>query len=184
MLNTVCFIEHFLSKEECINLRNQDNWENGLIGGDENNLNLNVRNSKIKWLTSFSHPEMYLKVINLFNEVNNSTYNYDLRFLDSLQLTLYNGDEEGFYGIHKDSFNNEVGDLSDRKLSLSILLSDPSEYEGGDLVIDQENKEPTVVPKKTGSAVVFPPYLRHEVTKVTKGNRFSLVAWAQGPMFK
>lgn len=184
MLNQICFIENFLSKEECIDLRNQDNWENGLVGGGENNLNLNVRNSKVSWITPFSNPQIYLKVINLFNEANNSTYKYTLNFLDSLQLTLYDGNDDGFYGVHQDSFNNNIGDVSDRKLSMSVLLSEPSEYQGGELIIDPKSNGLINVPKKMGSAAIFPSYLEHEVTKVTKGNRFSLVAWAQGPMFK
>lgn len=70
-----------------------------------------------------------------------------------------------------------------RKLSMVIQLSDPSEYEGGELLLHLGNN-PTRIERKKGLAVFFPSYILHEVTPVTKGERYSLVAWVHGKPFK
>ena len=69
-----------------------------------------------------------------------------------------------------------------RKLSFSLLLSDPDEYEGGDLIIATVNGH-HIIPKGKGLIVFFPAYTEHEVTPVTKGIRRSLVGWIHGPHF-
>ena len=70
-----------------------------------------------------------------------------------------------------------------RKISYSILLNDPSEYEGGELHIwDGHGEGDTLIKDlKAGYLVAFPSFLLHEVTPVTKGTRKSLVCWARGP---
>jgi PKHD-type hydroxylase len=70
-----------------------------------------------------------------------------------------------------------------RKLSLTIQLSDPFSYNGGELHLFTGN-EPTIIPKEQGKLISFPSYVLHEVTPVTKGERYSLVAWITGPQFK
>lgn len=185
MKNHVVFVENFLSREECLSLRYENGWEPAHVGSERNgDLKESVRKSKVQWLTSFSHPDIYIKVSNLINEANETTFKYNLNVLPPLQLTSYNGEEEGFYKTHRDSYVTKLEDTNDRKLSVSVLLSDPSEYEGGELFINSVENEWTSVPKKTGSAVIFSSYQLHEVKKVLKGNRYSLVAWAEGPVFR
>ena len=70
-----------------------------------------------------------------------------------------------------------------RKLSMVLQLSDPSEYEGGELQI-LTSKEPTSMQKKRGIITVFPAWTLHQVTPVIKGTRQTLVAWISGPAFK
>ena len=70
-----------------------------------------------------------------------------------------------------------------RKLSLVVQLSDPEDYEGGDLEI-YTGHEPLVVKKKKGMTAFFPSYQLHGVTPVTKGTRYSLVVWVHGPAFR
>jgi PKHD-type hydroxylase len=70
--------------------------------------------------------------------------------------------------------------LSQRKISASLLLNDESEYEGGDLIILDE----TVKTKKQGTIIVFPSFMAHQVTPVTKGVRYSAVCWMTGPKWK
>ena len=75
--------------------------------------------------------------------------------------------------------------MHDRKLSVTIQLSDSNDYEGGDFVFDQEYQSPD--PKalrKKGTILVFPSPIRHAVKPVTKGTRKSLVAWVEGPKWK
>ena len=69
-----------------------------------------------------------------------------------------------------------------RKISMTILLSDPKEFKGGDLeFMTQGNKPPHLI---QGQAVFFASFIRHRVAKVTKGVRRSLVMWFNGPPFK
>lgn len=77
-----------------------------------------------------------------------------------------------------------------RKLSCSVLLNDPSEYSGGDLEIGNTNNVDTSLEENKvnlkqynlgqGSIIVFPGFIWHRVTPVTKGTRYSLVMWTLG----
>jgi PKHD-type hydroxylase len=66
---------------------------------------------------------------------------------------------------------------------MSLQLTNPNEYKGGDLILHLGN-EPTILSKEQGKLYAFPSYTLHEVTPVTKGTRYSLVAWITGPHFK
>ena len=74
------------------------------------------------------------------------------------------------------------------KLSITVSLSDPRDYEGGFLEFAVPHHEPTkcefikarqAMPR--GSIIVFPSYTWHRVTPVTSGTRLSLVQWNLGP---
>jgi len=73
--------------------------------------------------------------------------------------------------------------MSPRKLSLVLQLTDPEEYEGGDLEL-MTSSDPIAVLKQRGLISVFPSFVLHRVTPVTKGTRRTLVVWACGPEFK
>ncbi len=109
----------------------------------------------------------------------NTYYHFDLNgFYEPLQLAQYGvGD---FFDWHLDF---GTGDSSNRKLSMSIQLSDPDTYEGGDLEFHINN---TIVkaPRTLGSAVIFPSFIRHRVSEITQGERRSIVGWVSGPPFK
>ena len=69
-----------------------------------------------------------------------------------------------------------------RKLSLSLALND--DFEGGEFQIN-EGKEtnPITVPMHKGRVVLFPSFMIHRVTPITKGTRKSIVVWVNGPKF-
>ena len=79
-----------------------------------------------------------------------------------------------------------------RKLSLTVSLSDPQDYKGGELQFDFRQNDPDkkreirtcteILPK--GSLVVFPSFVWHRVKPITKGVRYSLVNWNLGWPFK
>lgn len=88
---------------------------------------------------------------------------------------------------NKTSHPKMIGKI--RKLSVTVSLNDAADYEGGSLQFDLgPHKEQRfhscteIMPK--GSVVVFPSHLYHQVTPVTKGTRYSLVAWNLGVPFK
>ena len=141
-----------------------------------------VRRSPISWIRSDIQENhwIYLRMTEAIKTINNQFFGFDLTEIQSLQFTSYDAKEKGFYGKHIDMMYKSIGT---RKLSVTIQLSDPSDYEGGELLLHTgENPERPM--KKQGMGVFFPGYTLHEVTPVTKGKRYSLVAWVMGPKFK
>ena len=142
-----------------------------------------IRKSTIRWILLKKETNwLFKKIIKEIHRVNQENFNYILKFVEDLQLTEYNQDQKGFYSKHNDSgHNNHIGNYVDiRKLSFTIQLSDPKDYEGGELIIYDVNKKVSV-PKEKGTIIFFSSNLQHEVTPVTKGTRNSLVSWVQGP---
>ena len=110
---------------------------------------------------------------------SNQYYRFDINgFYEPLQLAEYG--EGDFFDWHLDF---GTGASSIRKLSLTIQLSDPSEYEGGDLEFQINNKA-VKAPRTQGTVVVFPSFIMHRVTKITKGKRRSIVGWVAGPPYR
>jgi len=143
-----------------------------------------IRISPISWIRS-DKPEntwIFEKIVKCIEEVNNKYFNYDLKEIQSLQFTVYDSEEKGFYDKHIDIEQALINGVM-RKLSLSVQLSEPEDYEGGSLLL-HVGVDPIEAPKNRGTAIFFPSYSLHEVTPVTKGIRYSLVAWITGPKFK
>jgi len=139
-----------------------------------------IRRSKVSWLDSTVETEWVFKRLgDIAGQLNIEHYQFDLTgFGESLQLTNYDHSDHGTYGWHQD-----YGGSVSRKLSMVLQLTDPSQYEGGNLQV-MTNAYPTTVRKQRGLVAVFPAYALHQVTPVTQGNRQSLVAWVSGPAFK
>lgn len=174
-----------LTKEQCediikygLSLESND----GTVG--QNQSDQSVRKSRISWIPS-NVPEthwIFQHCTGMVREVNETFFNYDLLYIESLQFTQYDGNnqENCFYGKHTDTIYRNS---APRKLSFSILLSDETSFEGGDLVLHY-SPIPTAVTRKQGVAVAFASHTLHEVLPVTKGIRYSLVGWVVGPRFK
>lgn len=96
---------------------------------------------------------------------------------DPLQYRRYRGIDDAKLGWHVD-----IGKPTspERKVTVLVQISDPDEYEGGDLELFFR-PEPWQVPREAGTAVVFPSFLLHRVTPVRSGERHSLVGWVCGP---
>jgi PKHD-type hydroxylase len=158
-------------------------------GGGENigEVNNQIRRSKIRWLygTMPDFKDLYLDIVDMFNIANRNSFGVDLWYLHEMQFTEYKSDDEGCYDWHIDTMLQD-SKPSHRKLSMVIQLSDPADYEGGQLEIQPWMMEPPPpeVLKNQGSVVIFPSLLRHRVTPVTKGTRYSLVAWMEGPKWR
>jgi PKHD-type hydroxylase len=142
---------------------------------------LKVRRSHISWLHCNQETEwVFKKLAHVASSINSEFYRFDLTgFGEDLQLTNYNQSENGMYGWHCDY--GIIG--ASRKLSMVVQLTDPSQYEGGNLQIMVSGR-PQNVQKQRGLIAVFPSYQIHQVTPVTQGSRQSLVAWISGPPFK
>ncbi len=186
------------------------------LGKDVNvEQNRYVRDSEVcwfndVWLYDLIHP--FLRTAN-----KQAGWEYEWDFSESFQFTKYN--EGGFYGWHADGNScnfgkykryipgvspvdkttgkmgkgytenpNMVGKV--RKLSMTINLNKPGEYDGGNLKFDFG---PHAVGKRfheveeirpQGSIIVFPSWTYHQVTPVTRGTRYSMVLWSLGKPFK
>lgn len=145
-------------------------------------LNPYVRKSSVSWIHLNEKTSwLYDRLAYIVRKTNSDCFGFDLYgFVEHLQYTIYNGESEDRYDWHVDFANNDV---SPRKLSLTLQLSDPSEYEGGQLELFFSDS-PFQVPKQKGLMCLFPSWTLHRVTPVTKGVRKSLVVWIAGPTFK
>jgi PKHD-type hydroxylase len=138
----------------------------------------NIRKSTIAWIDIQEDSRwLYEKVWTTFEAVNR-WFKFDLfGLVDEIQFAKY-GVGDGF-GWHLDAGG---GQTSTRKLSMSVQLCDDHEYAGGDLEFCACSQlDPR---RRRGTIIVFPSFLAHHVTPVTRGTRYSLVAWAHGPPFK
>tara|TARA_R100000773_G_C4216864_1_gene115420 strand:+ start:864 stop:1463 length:600 start_codon:yes stop_codon:yes gene_type:complete len=153
-------------------------------------LNPKIRNSDIVWLSEDWLTNMIWSYIDRSNK--NADWNFEVNHAENAQFTIY--DKNQHYDWHQDlSFNKNqeaFAPNTQRKLSVTIQLTDEHQYHGGDLLfskIMQKNKKTILTDKvfrKKGTIVVFPSYMHHKVTPVTQGTRYSLVMWFRGPSFK
>jgi len=170
------------STEECkniIDIGNQTILQDATIAGEEN-LNLNIRNSKVGWIYPNSSTNwIFRRITDIVLDLNKTYYNFDLfGLVEGLQFTKYLA-PDGKYDKHVDCGTRSTI----RKLSFTVQLSSPKDYIGGDLCLYNSAK-PCKIEKSQGLAVVFPSYTLHEVKPVTKGTRYSLVCWITGPNFR
>lgn len=157
-----------------------EDWESGDVGNElTGGEDPDSRKCEISWIpeidwvsTIFTH---------YFHIANREIWEYDLTELESIQVTKY--DKNHFYGWHSD-YGTSADKTLTRKLSMSIVLSDPENYSGGKLqFIDYMGKVQNVE-KTRGTVIVFDSRTPHRVTPVLRGQRLSLVAWFTGPKLR
>ncbi len=140
------------------------------------------RKTDISWLPNTEpYSEMHDFLAKLAMNAN-EVFNLTLTNLPPLQFTQYS-DVGHHYGLHHDiDSNRQAG--KHRKLTIVLQLTDPEDYEGGLLTFSHtENPNPEALIKR-GSILLFPSYLEHGVSAITKGARTSLVGWFEGPRWR
>ena len=158
------------------------NWNQAKVIDKQFN---DARKSDIVWINERWVYDLITPYMFTANE--EAGWKYNIVAAEACQVTRYTKD--GFYSWHRDGMgsHNEVKDEPDneflhgttRKLSMSIILN--SNFEGGDFEMrDLDNRVPRL---EEGSIIVFPSFIEHRVAPVTKGIRYSLVAWFVGPPF-
>lgn len=186
-----------LKEDELRNINTQSETYSGV--------DLQQRKSKTTFLQS---PEIYDILLPILKEANKeSGWQYDVDFTESIQFNEYftgafcdwhsdgGGDNFSIYYQHEPNKEtqqgrkyaedkNMVGKV--RKLSLSLNLSKPDQYDGGVLEIQADDGEVLTLndAREQGTAVVFPSFTRHRITEVTRGIRYSVVLWALGRPFR
>jgi len=177
-VNSYAYWEKVFSKDECekiIKIAKDKGLIKGITRGKTD-----VRESQICWLYSSDDLDwVFRRITDIVLNLNDRFFQFDLHGLnEGLQFTNYKAPSNK-YGKHID----RSLDTLIRKLSLSIQLTDPNEYEGGELFL-YENEKGIEMKKEQGTLILFPSYILHEVKPVTKGERNSLVAWITGKQFK
>lgn len=176
--------ENAVPKDFCEFILSTINWEDqkpGVIKSKDGSLVENPlkRRTEVTWAASDSPIgcilQTYLAMANVYAD-----WNYHITSFENVQFGRYKSENEGFYDWHEDC--PKVGKGIQRKLSVSLLLSDPAAFEGGKLEI--ENYDGQEILPKQGSLIVFPSFMRHRVSPVTSGERISAVSWMSGPAFR
>ena len=144
-----------------------------------------IRSSSIKWIPKTERWQwLYEKLFGMAVEANNALWHFDLfTALDCIQYTEYYDVEGGHYNWHQDI---GPGPMSKRKVSITVQLSDADEYEGGDLELFKggDPNKADKAPRGKGVVFIFPSYMMHRVTPVTKGTRRSFVLWVGGTHYR
>jgi len=149
----------------------------GIKGGE---LNTETRTSHISWIPFSKMNYMYKDIEKIMKTTNGNHFGFDgMTLTEPAQYTEY--PQGGFYEWHVDNDVNFKYEPPVRKISMTLLLSPQSEFEGGDLELMKEGK---VAKLKQGHAIFFASFIRHRVVPITRGKRKSLVMWFGGTPFK
>ena len=134
-----------------------------------------VRGSDSAMLSTEDHREYYALTADLFRKYNAENCRFTVNGLEPLQVIRYR--PGACFKMHTD-----IGAEGSayRKISLILQLSDPGDYEGGELKVAGD----LTISRTQGSGCIFPSWVPHEVLPVTSGLRYSLVAWAVGELFR
>jgi PKHD-type hydroxylase len=171
--------------QDIINMGHQQKAEKAKVGNKggikDGTYDTKKRITTISWIPFQAMPDMYRIIERTMLQVNGNHFGFEgMQITEPAQFTEY--PKGGFYDWHMDAEVNGMTESPVRKVSMTILLSNPAEFEGGDLEFMAEgNKPPQLL---QGQAIFFASFLRHRVSKVKKGMRRSLVMWFGGPPFK
>ena len=138
-----------------------------------------IRQSTISWIPFDKMQPVYNDINDFIQRINRNHFGFEnIQITEEAQVSSYSKGQ--FYEWHTDTRTNMKEEPPVRKLSMTLLLNDPSEFEGGVLEIAIN----PISIMKQGHATIFASFLQHRVTPITKGVRKSLVMWFGGEPFK
>lgn len=171
-----------LSKQFCEAALAEVDWATsglGTLGSENRPADPKTRVTDVKFQDGMTPLSCVARVyIEMANQ--SAEWGYSITGQEPTQLARYKSIDNGHYDWHMDSGPPQNG--IQRKLTCVILLNDPSEFEGG--VLQFKGMEDKIILEKQGTIVVFPSFVEHKVTPVTKGVRYTAVTWAIGPSFR
>lgn len=186
-----CYFRSYLSKETCEKIIEdalQIPAQDAVVGVNGINVNLNteIRRSKVRFIRSddwrFTH--LFDVLWKTATQANNDFFNIHISKLDFIQFAEYDSSYEGEYKEHHDVFWNNQDPYYHRKLTCVLQLSDPNSYEGGNLELTESGSSLDEHCRDQGSMIFFPSLIKHKANKVTKGKRYSIAAWFEGPKWR
>lgn len=157
------------------------------VVGYNNGGNLSdARSTTVSWFDRIRDKDIADLITIYASEANREFFDFDISHgVFEMQFSIYKAEENSKFDWHQDTFFKHPR-KTDRKLSFSLQLSDPRDYEGGEF--EFRFPDGTVFDKKDflpkGSVIVFPSFLEHRVTEVTRGTRYSLVSWIEGSKWR
>jgi len=174
----------FLSEENCNTLIAEyykpEEEAAAQIGADLGAVNLEYRKTNVCWIP----PSEAISLL-LFSKslVANSKagWGFDIENHEETQIAKY--EEGGHYNWHTDETFYQRNRGYHRKVSSVLFLSNPSNYQGGEFLFESVDGDQKVE-VEVGTIICFPSELRHKVTPVTDGTRYSLASWAVGPLMR
>jgi PKHD-type hydroxylase len=142
--------------------------------GGEAAENQYYRKSETAWLEPDDFRELYQRIVEVLQTTNNARFRFSIYGMDKIQIIRYV--TGSFFINHADLAGAHA---ANRKISLLVQLSDPVDYDGGNVVL----AERLTVPRARGGGCIFPSWVLHRVEEITRGTRYSLAAWAKGAIF-
>ena len=163
--------------ERILNLYRESANQTGKVG--QSKKNEEIRKSKV---VGFPYGSSYAEDINdtigrYINLANRECYGFNLNGVQEFQIAEYN--VGNFYDEHMDATLTD--NLSQRKLSITVQLTNPVNYDGGDFIFTKGIITPSQIElKQQGTILIFPSFIYHKILPVTRGTRYSLVGWYEG----
>ncbi len=152
--------------------------------GDDKDLDA-IRSSKIHWMTDEKYSDklapIYQELTSKILFINEKEWKWIIDGWEPFQYTEYDESYKGHYEWHIDYGMKSPQQPLSRKLSFSLGISDKDDYEGGELLTKINAKESSIKLDR-GEIVIFPSWMLHKVTPVTKGRRKVIVGWGMGPV--
>jgi PKHD-type hydroxylase len=171
--------ESAISKAQCELIIKEADWNNKhsaeYMDSHDSKTNHDIRKTTVTFAPYYSSVGCIMTMHMM--QINKTQWQYDIHAIQDIQIGHYV--VGGHYDWHPDTMPPDENNIQ-RKLSSVLMLSDPKDYEGGEL----ELKNVTPLKLTQGSIIVFPSPIEHRVLPVTKGERYSAVAWAVGPSFR
>lgn len=166
--------QNVISKEDCKEILSfaKNKWQSGKIHDDE--LSKKYRNSDIVW---YSEKKYFELVENIAIEVCNDPrvqWLVNADTIETMQITRYKVGQYYDFHIDGNGFDRMPANNKARKISMSIILN--NNFKGGEFEFLVHGG----IKSSIGTAIIFPSWIPHRVKPVTKGIRYSLVAWIGG----
>lgn len=185
-----CYFKSYFDKSTCEKIIRDSSIlpvQDALVGsGNSEILDTKYRKSKIRfahagdWRFQYIFDALWKTAI----EANKDFFNVHITKLDFIQIAEYDASYLGEYKEHHDVFWLNGDKQYHRKLSCIIQLSDPKDYMGGEFELTDCSTPIDKDIREQGSIIYFPSMLRHRANPVTRGTRYSIAAWFEGPKWR
>ena len=170
-------VENYIEKQQLVKAKFRHN---------NNDTDLDaIRNSQIHWMTENSYKDdlipLYQELTNKIRQVNDKEWKWIIDGWEAFQYSEYDESYKGHYDWHIDYGMKTPDQPLSRKISFSLGISEKNEYEGGELITKMNINEDSYKLGR-GEIAIFPSWMLHKVTPVTKGRRKVIVGWGMGPV--
>jgi PKHD-type hydroxylase len=187
MIGEWAYIKSYFTPEQCDRIIQEAlilPEQEAKLGPSSDRVNNEWRRSSIRGIVRNSTwSYLFTELDKVVDQINNEWFQVDYKFLPAIQFATYTGEEQSFYKRHQDVFLAPLP--TQRKLSVTVQLSNPDTYKGGDLkFLDVGHYPNSENLRARGTVCVFPSIIFHEVTPLISGVRHSLAGWYEGPHWR